>query len=134
MTKKNINKLVAYWMTSSEMDFSSAEEIAEKTSQYVNVLFLLHLSIEKILKAYYVHKFQDDAPFTHNLIHLASKTELDVKDKKTLAEMNEFNLRCRYPDDKFQIYKKSNKKMVLKMLKFTKEFREWMMLKLKENV
>lgn len=130
LTQKNVIKLVEYWKDSSDFDFKAAVEIANKTKQYLNVLFLLHLSLEKALKAYYVFKFKEHAPYTHNLIHLAGKLEITEIDLKILSEVNEFNLRCRYPDDKFEIYKVANKKMVIKMLKYTKEARAWIFSKL----
>ena len=52
MKKEKIEELIKYWQESSLMDFRTAEDIFEKTKNYVAVLFYLHLSIEKIIKAY----------------------------------------------------------------------------------
>ena len=131
MSKLNIPKLIEYWKLGSEKDFHSASEIAGKTKEYVNALFLTHLSIEKILKAHYVQKFKEHAPFTHNLIQLASKLELEIDDVGMLAQINEYNLRCRYPDDSYQIYKKATKAKAEKSLEYALEFRKWIIKKLK---
>ncbi len=127
----DVNKLIKYWSQGSDLDFKAAQEIIHKTQQYVNVLFMLHLSLEKALKAVYVYKFQDHAPYTHNLIQLATKLELDIEDRITFSEINEFNLRCRYPDDKYEIYKKATKTSTMKYFLYTQDLRKWILQKLK---
>jgi hypothetical protein len=39
MTKTNKKKLVEYWKTGSELDYSSAEAIAVKAKRYVQAIF-----------------------------------------------------------------------------------------------
>jgi HEPN domain-containing protein len=130
MSKLNVKKLIEYWLEASEKDLHSAQQIAKKTKEYVNVLFLVHLSIEKILKAYYVYKFKDHAPYTHNLIQLASKLELKFNDLDQLSEINEYNLRCRYPDHSFKIYKKATLAKVTASIQFAEGIRAWILIKL----
>lgn len=134
MEKKKIEHLVKYWQESSLMDFQTAEDIFVKTKNYVAVLFYLHLSIEKIIKAYYVYKRNIHAPFSHNLLYLSKESGLDVTDKDILllSEINEFNLESRYPDEKFSIYKKAGKAFTGKYLKEGKRLREWISEKLKK--
>lgn len=129
-SNERIKKLIHYWKDGSDKDFKSAQNIATKTKEYVSSLFLIHLSLEKCLKACYVSKFQTDAPFTHNLLHLAAKIDLQIEEIDLLTEINDFNLRCRYPDEKFLIYKSATKAKVNKMLKNTEEFRRWIFQKL----
>ncbi len=127
-----IKKLTLYWQTASDKDFKSAKNIFESTKEYVNVLFLIHLSIEKALKAYYVHLFKQDAPFSHNLLQLSLKCGINLSPKQlsSLTEINEFNIRCRYPDESFSIYKLGTKVKVFKYINFTEEFRKWIFQKL----
>jgi HEPN domain-containing protein len=126
MTKNQHRKLVSYWVEGSEYDFAMACDIAKKTKRYIGALFFLHLSTEKILKALFVKKSGEHAPFSHNLLNLADKSGL-VLDKKTrdvLAELSDFNLECRYPEEKQQIYQTATKKMISKYIKFASVFRE----------
>jgi HEPN domain-containing protein len=127
-----IEKLIKYWKKASEKDLISAENIAENTKEYVNALFLIHLSVEKCFKCYYVYKFKMDAPFTHNLLQLVLKSEIELSADQLnlLTELNEYNIRCRYPDDNFQIYKIATKSKVKKFLVFAGELRAWIFLKL----
>lgn len=133
MTVKNIDKLMKYWIKGSEMNFDSAKDIANKTKKYVDSLFFLHLSCEKILKAYYVKKKKTHAPYSHNLLYLSKDADLNLTNgqKKLLAEINEFNLECRYPDDKYSIYKKATEGLYKKYFKKIDEFRKWILKKLK---
>jgi len=126
------NKIIIYWKTASEKDFQAAQEILEKTTTYVTVLFYIHLAVEKILKAYYVQKMGKHAPFSHNLLFLIKSAGLEIteKNRKLLSEINEFNIECRYPDDKFNIYKKATNRFTEKYLKKASIFIEWVLAKL----
>lgn len=125
-------KLIKYWKNSSDKDFNSAKAIYENTKEYVNVLFLIHLSIEKCLKCYYVNLFQTDAPFTHNLLQLSSKCNLNLDSFQIsfLTELNEYNIRSRYPDEDFEIYKLASKAKVYKLIQLAGDFRKWIFQKL----
>lgn len=135
MKKEKIEELIKYWQESSLMDFHTAEDIFEKTKNYVAVLFYLHLSVEKIIKAYYVYQRNNHAPFSHNLLYLSRESGLDIaeKDILLLSEINEFNLESRYPDEKFSIYKRADKAFTGKYLKEGRRLREWTSEKLKKT-
>lgn len=111
-------KLVSYWLTASQKDLDAAKEIFNNTRHYVSVLFYIHLFIEKALKAYYVAAKGSHAPFSHNLVFLCKEAGLDAEETniKLLSEINEFNIECRYPDEKFSIYKKAKKSFTKKYL------------------
>lgn len=97
----NMENLVNYWRISSIDDFESAKDIFSRTHRITQALFFLHLAIEKALKALVVFRTNQHAPLTHNLLSLATKAQIDLStDQRTfLAEVNEFNLECRYPED-----------------------------------
>lgn len=137
MTKaelKNIKNLIEYWKIGSEYDLSSAEDIAVKAKRFSQALFSLHLACEKALKAAVVYRTQEHAPYSHNLIFLARKAEINLtkRQEKFLTEINEFNLECRYPDHAFKIYKRTNEAIVKRYLKFAKEFTDWIFEKLRQ--
>jgi len=129
MTTDDINKLVKYWLKASEIDLQTARQVYDNTREYVSVLFHIHLSIEKILKALYVSRKKEHAPFSHNLLYIAKKADitLNEKDTKLLIEINEFNIECRYPDDKFSIYKKATSALTGRYLKKSGVFIEWIL-------
>lgn len=82
-----------------------------KGKQYAYSLFFGHLVLEKILKAHVVKTTKKHAPYIHNLLNLSEKAGLNLSraEKDLFNEVNSFNLRTRYPDHKFEFYKKWNK-------------------------
>lgn len=91
-------------------------------------LFMCHLAIEKLLKALIVAQTHNHAPYTHNLIELATKSgkEFSGAQKKLLAELNEFNLEARYPDWKRVFYKTATQEFASNYLAQTKELFIWL--------
>lgn len=95
-----------YWLTSSNDDFETAKILYEK-EKYVQSMFFLHLSLEKTLKALYVNKNNEEAPFGHNLVKLASLIENLISredDNILLADVTSFNISSRYDDYKRNFY------------------------------
>ncbi len=132
MTSKDLKKLVEYWRNSSDDDFEAAQDIATKTRRYLQALFFLHLSLEKALKALVVSTTQNHAPLSHNLTFLAQKANLELSrvQVRLLAEINEFNIGTRYPDDQNKIYKKATASYTKKLLLQAKELKKWIYTKL----
>ena len=106
----NKNELVAYWVESSNRDFVTMEHLFEK-EDYHWALFMGHLVIEKLLKAYYVQNIDKQPPFTHNLLRLAEKSGLLLSEnqKDFLVTVTAFNIRARYDDYKLAFYKTCTK-------------------------
>lgn len=110
MTKK---ELIEYWVGSSDKDFKTMENLV-KSTDYLWALFILfigHLVIEKLLKAYYVKTVDDNPSWIHQLLRLAEKTDLLLTEeqKDTLLLITTFNINVRYPDYKYEFYKKCTK-------------------------
>jgi len=63
-------------------------------------LFHAHLALEKILKAHVCRGTQAITPWIHNLSRLAETAQLKLSDEfiDVLADMNEYSLEGRYPD------------------------------------
>ncbi|HOO73500.1 MAG TPA: HEPN domain-containing protein [Spirochaetota bacterium] len=127
METKNNKKLVKFWKEAARKDLQTAVDIFDKTKNHVTVLFYIHLTIEKIIKAYYVSMKHKHAPYSHNLLYLFKESGMDISepDKKILAEINEFNIECRYPDEQFLIYKKATRGLAKKYLKECIRMHEW---------
>lgn len=65
----NKDDLIRYWVESSDRDFKTMTHLFEK-EDYHGALFMGHLLIEKLLKARYVKRIDNQPPFTHNLLRL----------------------------------------------------------------
>jgi len=108
--------LVKYWQGTAEHSYETMISLY-KSKRYSDCLFYGHIVLEKILKALVVTKIHKEAPFIHNLISLWNIAGLPLDDKIEifLAEINEFNIRTRYPEYKLNFYKKCT-------LNFTKKY------------
>ena len=58
--------------------------------------------------------------------------ELTEKQKDFLAEVTTFNIKSRYPDYKRRFYKKASKNFAEHYIKKIKEFRQWLLKKIKK--
>ncbi|MDI6751299.1 MAG: HEPN domain-containing protein [bacterium] len=125
MTKE---ERVNYWIEAAEKDWIVAGHLFEK-GDYPYALFFGHLTIEKLLKAIYVNRFNEPPPFTHRLIYLAEKAELDISSERMeiLEIITDFNLRARYPDEKFLFYKKCSREWTETYLKKIEEIKGWLL-------
>jgi HEPN domain-containing protein len=97
----NVNKIVNHWIETSDDDFNTMLTLY-KSKSYSWALFLGHISTEKLLKALYVKRFKEHAPFTHNLYRLGELIGLDVSEEYSdwLDQITSFNLNARYDDYK----------------------------------
>ncbi|GHT72650.1 hypothetical protein AGMMS50262_01990 [Bacteroidia bacterium] len=66
----DIEKIVKHWIDTSDDDFNTML-ILYNSKSYHWALFMGHITIERLLKAYYVKNKGVHAPFTHNLYRLA---------------------------------------------------------------
>ncbi|MBC8525392.1 MAG: HEPN domain-containing protein [Candidatus Cloacimonetes bacterium] len=123
MDKKS---LIKYWLESSDRDYRTMQHLFEK-KDYSWSLFIGHLIIEKLLKAYYVKHIDNQPPFIHNLLRLAEKSllELNENQKDFLVTVTTFNIRARYADYKLDFYRMCTKDFTEKWINEIKEFQKW---------
>jgi HEPN domain-containing protein len=127
----NKTEKINYWIHSAENDWVVVGHLFDK-EDYPYALFFGHLTIEKLLKAVFVSKFDDAPPFTHRLTYLAEKAELVVSTERLemLEIITDFNLEARYPDEKFLFQKKCTKEFTEINLMKIEEIREWLLQQL----
>ena len=98
MNKKQFDKqkIIDYWIVGSDEDYDTMTALHD-TQRYSWSLFLGHLTIEKLLKAYFVKVKEDYPPFTHNLLKLGKSSELELSEelKINLITITAFNLNTR---------------------------------------
>jgi HEPN domain-containing protein len=130
MTK---DEIIIYWTSSSAKDFKAMGSLF-RNGHYVWALFLGHLVLEKLLKAVYVKYVDADIPFTHDLAKIAAKSGLLLSEeqKDLLDAVTAFNIKTRYPDYKGRFYKKATKRFTENYLGQIKDFRKWLVKKIKE--
>ncbi len=122
-----LTEVVTYWKEQSQYDIETAQSLFD-TSKYPYALFMCHLAVEKLLKGLIVQLNSEHAPYTHNLIELASKTGKKFSDEhmQLINEINEFNLEARYPDWKRDFYKKATRELTENFLTRTSALLIWL--------
>ena len=95
---------------------------------YAWALFLGHLVIEKTLKAIFVNKFSQQALFTHDILRLAIKTDLELSEeqKEWFDEITTFNLNARYDSYKQNFNKLCTKDFTDTWVSRIEILRQWL--------
>ena len=94
-------KAKEFWAEEARESLRVAWHLFEK-EDYSYALFFGHLAIEKILKALYVLRKSEQAPYIHNLLRLAEHANIPITEerKEWLIRVTGFNLEARYPDER----------------------------------
>lgn len=97
---------IDYWVNSAVHDLDVAETLFNN-GKYDWCLFISHLVLEKLFKAFYVKNTGILPPRIHDLVRLAnlSKIELSEDVIDFLDGVNTFHIAARYPDEKMKFYK-----------------------------
>ncbi|MCP3876603.1 MAG: HEPN domain-containing protein [Desulfobacteraceae bacterium] len=124
---------IQFWIDSSDDDFQAMAHLFEK-GDYTWSLFIGHLVLEKLLKAWYVKTNSNMPPFIHDLVRLAEKGDLVLDDsqKDILDTISTFNIRGRYDDYKREFYLKCSDAFTNEWIHNIKEFRKWIKTKLRK--
>ncbi len=124
---------IEYWLKSAAHDFDVAETLF-RNEKYDWCLFIGHLVIEKVIKAFYVRERGETPPKIHNLLRLAEKTSLSFSDeqKQLLGEINRFNIEVRYSDYKEDFYKLCTREFTEEYFTKIKELYKWLLLQMKQ--
>ncbi len=88
------------WIELAEYDLDSARHMLS-TGRYLYVIFLCHLSLEKMLKAHVSVVTQTVPVKTHDLIYLVKKSAIDLPEsfRDFIGKINNASIPTRYPQD-----------------------------------
>lgn len=88
------------FLLSSEYDLATAKYMLE-TGRYMYVIFMCHMSIEKMLKAIVAEVTDKVPPKTHNLIYLLKLSNIHIPQDLLdfIAKINNVSVVTRYPED-----------------------------------
>jgi HEPN domain-containing protein len=98
-----------------------------ESSDFMWSLFIGHLVIEKLLKAYYVRRVDADYPMIHNLLRIAEKAGLGLTDEQQefFSTVTGININARYDDYKQSFYRKCTPEFTSIWIEKIKEYRTW---------
>ncbi len=126
---------IKYWLKSADQDYNVAKHLFEK-KDYAYALFFWHLTVEKILNAIFTDRNDKTPPFSHNLVYLSEKADLELSEKnlELLEEVSDFNLEARYPDQNFSFYKKCTKDFTEQKLQQIERLKKWLLQTLQSSI
>ncbi|MBI3619061.1 HEPN domain-containing protein [Candidatus Peregrinibacteria bacterium] len=99
------DEAATHWQERARSELKAARILFEKKEPdvYGEVLFHCHLALELALKARYILKKDEAAPFTHDLNELADLLESNRKqhERDDFEEITDFAILSRYGDDQW---------------------------------
>jgi len=124
---ENIDKIVQHWLDSADKNHETMIHLVD-SKDYSWALFLGHLVIEKTLKALYVKRLQKHAIFSHDLLRLSKKIDLELSEdfEEWLDEITTFNLNARYDNYKQDFYQLCTKEFADTWLDRIEKIRLWL--------
>jgi HEPN domain-containing protein len=115
------------WVEDAEYDLQSAEVMLD-SGRYFFVVFMCHLTIEKLLKAVIVERQGIVPPKTHNLVGLVTRAGLTVPAERRplLNELDNMSVVTRYPDGRRAIASTLTAENTTSLYTRTVEFAQWL--------
>jgi len=127
MTPEKRLKSVRNWIAGADYDLETAKHML-KTKRYIYVVFMCHLSLEKILKAHVELEENKFPPKIHDLETLAERIQLILPNplNKIILELNKASVPTRYPEDLQRSLADFTKEYCTRILKETEETLQWL--------
>lgn len=127
MTVLNWEKLKGFWIEEAEEALNVSEHLFDK-GDFSYSLFFGHLAVEKLLKALYVTRKKEQAPYIHQLKRLAEIAEVSLTSEQAdeLLRISAFNLESRYPDENRTFRKKCTPEFTKAELLKIRKMYQWL--------
>lgn len=115
------------WIDSSDYDFKTAEHMLQ-TERYIYVIFMCHISIEKLLKALVHETTGKLPPKTHDLIYLLRIADVHIPENflEFIGKVNSASVVTRYPEDLLKIINAYPKAVAKEYFDNTREVLNWL--------
>ncbi len=127
-------KNVSYWLEAAAMDYKSMQVFLANGENHW-ALFVGQLVLEKTLKAFILKKAKLQIPRTHNLVQLAEAAGLKLDEAKSdlLDLITTYNMNTRYPDERFEFYKKCTPEFTKKQSAIIEELYLWLRAQIEQK-
>jgi HEPN domain-containing protein len=123
---KDVDSAILAWINSSDENFDTMIDLYN-SGRYSWSMFMGHLCIEKLLKAYFIKVEHTHCLNLHNLMRICELARLGLthEQKDDFAMITTFNIKARYDDYKQNFYKKCTKEFADKWIEKIKSYRQW---------
>lgn len=115
------------FIKSAAYDIETAEHML-RTGRHIYVVFMCHLSLEKMLKAVVAEITDMVPPRTHNLLYLTKLAGIGFSEDhfEFIAKINNASIVTRYPEDFRALTDSFPEEIVSVYLNKTREIIEWL--------
>ncbi|MEE8329309.1 MAG: HEPN domain-containing protein [Thermodesulfovibrionia bacterium] len=115
------------WIDTANYDFKTAEAML-KSKRYIYVVFMCHLSIEKMIKAIISTERKGLPPKSHSLLYLSKKASIQfIEDiQEFIEQLDNVSIITRYPEDLRRMSKEFNKSRAEEVFKKTRRTLRWL--------
>lgn len=123
----NKKERIAYWLDIADYDLGTAKAMMD-TKRYLYVIFMCQQAVEKIIKALYIQKYDDEPPRSHNVAFVFKKTEVEAS-QETIQHFNllsAYYIESRYPEYKEKLSSIVDRDRAITLLKKTEEVYVWL--------
>ena len=123
----SIRKDTKNWIALADYDLETARHMLT-TGRYLYVIFMCHLSLEKMFKAHVAEVTQSIPIKTHDLIYLVKKCGLELPQDHLdfVGKINTASIPTRYPEDLQRALKEYPEPVAKDYLKRTEELLRWL--------
>jgi len=115
------------WIDTANYDLKTAE-VMLKSGRHIYVVFMCHLSIEKMIKAVISTEVKGLPPKSHSLLYLSQKALLTYPEniQSFIEQLDNVSVVTRYPEDLKKISREFNKKKVEEVFKMARRTLRWL--------
>ena len=115
------------WIALSDYDLETARHMLA-SGRFLYVIFMCHLALEKMLKAYFTEVTHSIPPKIHDLIYLIKKSELALPQAylEFIGKINNASVLTRYPEDLQRIIAQYPESVACDYLERTEEVLKWL--------
>jgi len=125
---------ITYWLEAAGWDFKSMQVFLANGENHW-ALFVGQLVLEKTLKALILKNTELQIPRTHNLVQLAETAGLKLNEVKSdlLDLITTYNISTRYPDERFEFYKKCTPEFTEEQSAIIEELYLWLRAQIEQK-
>lgn len=122
-----VEKETSNWLETSEYDLNTAQHML-KAGRYIYVIFMCHLSIEKMFKAIVNEETGVLPPKTHDLVYLLSLAKLKPPQHLLdfIGKITGASIVTRYPKELSKLIEAYPEDVAKEYLEGTKEVLQWL--------
>ncbi len=115
------------WLEAAAYDLESARHMLS-SGRYLYVVFLCHLTLEKMLKALVSEVTAKPAPRSHDLIYLVKQSAISPEPRhlEFIGKLNNASIPTRYPSDIREAIREYTEEVARSYLQQTEEVVTWL--------